>query len=103
MLGTPPRQGRRTRKNCATPTLGEHAPAPTHPFVLQFLDRKNKANKANMELHMEGASDSMLTRLLRGLSGAKVTKTGTFRASDGVSPYLGCSYRNDAGAYLQCV
>lgn len=85
--------------NCARPAHGEHAPAPPYPFVLQFLDSKNKVNKANMELHMEGGSDSMLTRLLRGLSGAKVTKTGTFRASDGISPYLGCSYRNDAGVF----
>lgn len=51
-----------------------------------------------MERNMSGASDQLLTRLLRGLSGAKVTKSGSFRAADGHSPFLGCSYRNDAGA-----
>lgn len=65
---------------------------------VQFLDGKNKANRANMELHMLGATDSVLTRLLRGLSGAKVTKQGSYRGHDGVSSWLGCSYRNDAGA-----
>lgn len=64
---------------------------------MQFIETKNKANKANMERVMKGATDQLLTRLLRGLSGAKVTKSGSFRAADGHSPFLGCSYRNDAG------
>ena len=69
----------------------------TWPRV-QFLDGKNKANRANMEMHMPGATDAVLTRLLRGLSGAKVTKQGSFRGHDGASSWLGCSCRNDAGA-----
>ena len=69
---------------------------------MQFISDKNKKNKANMELTMAGSTDTLVTRLLRGLSGAKVTKSGTFRASDGSSPFLGCSYRNDAGVLIAC-
>jgi hypothetical protein len=68
--------------------------------LVQFVDNKNEVNRSNMELKMSGATDHVLTRLLRGLSGAKVTKQGSFRGSDGVSSWLGCSYRNDAGAPL---
>jgi hypothetical protein len=64
--------------------------------VLQFLKKKNEENRANMELVMSGPKEDVLTRLLRGLSGAKVTKQGKFSASDD-SPFLSCTYRNDAG------
>lgn len=70
---------------------------------MQFIKRKNEENRANMEVEMAGPSDSLLTRMLRGLSGAKVTKPGSFRGSDGVSCYIGCSYRNDAGAPPCCL
>lgn len=46
---------------------------------------------------MSGPKEDVLTRLLRGLSGAKVTKQGKFMAFD-ESPFLACNYKNDAGA-----
>ena len=49
---------------------------------------------------MSGPKEDVLTRLLRGLSGAKVTKQGKFTASDD-SPFLSCNHRNDAGLYLE--
>jgi hypothetical protein len=52
-----------------------------------------------MESVMSGPKEDVLTRLLRGLSGAKVTKQGKFTASDD-SPFLSCNHRNDAGAHL---
>lgn len=47
---------------------------------------------------MSGPKEDVLTRLLRGLSGAKVTKQGKFMAFD-ESPFLACNYKNDAGAW----
>jgi hypothetical protein len=70
--------------------------------VVQFLAKKNEENRANMEPVMSGPKEDVLTRLLRGLSGAKVTKQGKFTASDD-SPFLSCNHRNDAGAHHACL
>ena len=66
-------------------------------LLLQFLAKKNEENRANMEAVMSGPKEDVLTRMLRGLSGAKVTKQGKFMAFD-ESPFLACNYKNDAGA-----
>lgn len=63
---------------------------------MQFLAKKNEENRANMEAVMSGPKEDVLTRMLRGLSGAKVTKQGKFAAFD-ESPFLACNYKNDAG------
>ena len=70
----------------------------TATACVQFIARKNKANKANMEARLSGRSPDVATRLLRGLSGAKVTKAASFRGADGESAFVTCSYRTDAGA-----
>lgn len=73
------------------------------PVLMQFLAKKNEENRANMEAVMSGPKEDVLTRMLRGLSGAKVTKQGKFMAFD-ESPFLACNYKNDAGMDCQpCV
>lgn len=42
---------------------------------------------------MDGAVCEVFARTLRGLSGAKLTKPGAFRTSDGEAYALRCSYK----------
>lgn len=46
-----------------------------------------------LQPRMEGAVCEVFARTLRGLSGAKLTKPGAFRTSDGEAYSLRCSYK----------
>lgn len=46
-----------------------------------------------LQPRMEGAVCEVFARTLRGLSGAKLTKPGAFRTSDGEAYALRCSYK----------
>lgn len=60
------------------------------------LAAKN-AKGAKLSKEMRGATYDVFARVLRGLSGAKLTRPGTFRDSQGEGYAVRCNYKSDDG------
>jgi structure-specific recognition protein 1 len=60
------------------------------------LAAKN-AKGAKLDKEMRGAAYDVFARVVRGLSGAKLTRPGTFRDSQGEGHAVRCNYKSDDG------
>lgn len=61
------------------------------------LEAKNAKCGGKLQRSMSGPAYEVFAKVLRGLSGAKLTKPGAFRAADGESYALRASYKAAAG------
>lgn len=67
---------------------------------LQLSDEALKSRNekgAKLTKEMAGPSPDVFAKTLRGLSGAKLTRTGAFRDASGEGHAVRCSYKNDDG------
>lgn len=61
------------------------------------LEAKNNKCGGRLARSMSGPAFDVFAKVLRGLSGAKLTRTGTFKAADQETVALRCSYKAAAG------
>lgn len=62
----------------------------------ESLDKLNEKG-AKLTKEMQGPSPDVFAKTLRGLSGAKLTRTGAFRDARGEEHAVRCTYKNDDG------
>jgi structure-specific recognition protein 1 len=62
----------------------------------ESLDKLNEKG-AKLSKQMTGPSSDIFAKTLRGLSGAKLTRTGAFRDARGEDHAIRCTYKNDDG------
>ncbi|GAB4821853.1 hypothetical protein N2152v2_008899 [Parachlorella kessleri] len=63
----------------------------------EALQAKNDKCGGKLQRSLEGPAHEVFARVLRGLSGKKLTKPGSFRSADGNGSAVKCSYKADDG------
>uniref|UniRef100_A0A061RKA5 FACT complex subunit SSRP1 n=1 Tax=Tetraselmis sp. GSL018 TaxID=582737 RepID=A0A061RKA5_9CHLO len=63
----------------------------------ELFQAKNERCGGKLQREFEGTKSDVFSRVLRGIAAAKITRTGNFRAVDGQSLALKCTYKAEQG------